>query len=274
MEEFKTYKDFKDSVIKHLGKDNPKPWGIYQGNGRRYSHIVNIPEGNTQEEIIRQILRNDGVKYDHFASPHRYAHHLNSSQVVCYEFFRNLITDEKRATDTLVKCLIEMGIPGDQFIDSHAVYEWVPYKEENTNFDFFLQGTESKKIYFEIKYTEQGFGTCRNDEDHKNKFDAIYKEMIDNCACLLKKPTVFDEEWRKNYQLFRNVLRITKNNSENEYVVFLFPKMNKAARAHFERFKAEYIDPAFDEHIKEVFWEDLTEYMAELFRQKFFFYTL
>ena len=86
--------------------------------------------------------------------------------------------------------------------------------------------------------------------------------------------TKFDEEWRKNYQLFRNVLRITKNNSENEYVVFLFPKMNKAAKAHFERFKAEYIDPAFDEHIKEVFWEDLTEYMSNKFRQKFFFYTL
>lgn len=276
MEEFKTYKDFKKRVIEHLGEGyNQEPWGIFQGNGQPYSHIVNIPEGSTQEGVIRQILKNDGVEYDHFASPHRYAHHLNSSQVVCYEFFRNLITDEKRVTDTLVKCLDAMGIPGNQFIDGHAEFEWVPYKEENTNFDFFLEGTDPKKsIYFEIKYTEQGFGTCRNDEDHKIKFDTIYKDMIDNCACLSKKPTEFNEEWRKNYQLFRNVLRITNNNWENEYVVFLFPKMNKAAKTHFENFKAEYIIPAYDEHIKEVFWEDLTEYMSNKFRQKFFFYTL
>ena len=65
--------------------------------------------------------------------------------MVCYEFFRNLITDEKRVTETLVKCLNAMGIPGDQFIDGHAEFEWVPYKEENTNFDFFLEGTDQKK---------------------------------------------------------------------------------------------------------------------------------
>jgi len=37
--------------------------------------------------------------------------------------------------------------------------------------------------------------------------------------------------------------------------------MNKAAKTHFEYFKAEYINPAFVEHIKGVFWEDITEFI-------------
>lgn len=274
MEQFNSYLQFKNCVIEHLSKDNPQPWGIYDRNGKPYSHIVYIPKGKSQEDVIRQILKKDEVNPDFFTSPHRYAHHLNSSQVVCYEFFRNLITDEKRVKKELVACLNSMGLPGNSFANGYAEFEWVPFKEENTNFDFFIHGTNPvQKIYFEIKYTEQGFGPCKNDDTHKQKFKTIYKDMIENCACLSKKPTQFDENWIKNYQLFRNVLRITKDNWQNEYVVFLFPKMNKTARTHFETFKRNYIDPAYCNHIKEIFWEDLT-FMTDVFRKKFFFYTL
>ena len=274
MEEFKSYLQFKESVLKHLSKDNPQPWGIFAGNGEPYPHIVYIPEGRTQEEIIREILRKDEVNPDLFTSPHRYAHHLNSSQVVCYEYFRNLITEEKRIKNKLVDCLNSMGLPGDKFSNGYAEFEWVPFEEENTNFDFYIQGQDpAHKVYFEIKYTEQGFGACKNDDTHRQKFDTIYKDMIENCACLLKKPTRFDENWINNYQLFRNVLRVTIDNWENEFVVFLFPKMNKRARNHFETFRETYIDPAFDTHIKEIFWEDLS-YMTNIFRNKFFYYTI
>ncbi|MBR5735833.1 MAG: hypothetical protein IKX60_03455 [Bacteroidales bacterium] len=286
--EYTSYAKFKEEVVdNHLGKHyNIWKQGIWPGNKSSYPHIVAIP-GKTQIEIVKAIIENDGCEFvpELFPSPHKYAHHLNSSQVVCYEFFKPYVDyiAEKSCTKTkpeVPHLLVKMGFEGafaQQFFPGFAEFEWIPDKTENTNFDFYLHSSNSnKKIYFEIKYTEQGFGTCRNDEEHKIKFDTIYKEMIEKCACLLKKPTVFDEEWRKNYQLFRNVLRITNNNWENEYVVFLFPKMNKAAKAHFERFKVEYINPAFDEHIKEVFWEDLTdtEYMSNKFRQKFFFYAL
>jgi len=292
--EYKSYAKFKEEVVdKHLAQYNFWEQGIWPGNkssyrpGNKssYPHIVAIP-GKTQIEIVKAIIENDGCKFvpELFPSPHKYAHHLNSSQVVCYEFFKPYVDyiAEKSCTITkpeVVGLLDKMGFDrafAQQFLPGFAEFEWIPDKTENTNFDFYLHSSDSKKkIYFEIKYTEQGFGTCRNDEDHKIKFDTIYKDMIEKCACLSNKPTVFDEEWRKNYQLFRNVLRITKDNWENEYVVFLFPKMNKAAKAHFERFKAEYIDPDYGEHIKEVFWEDLTEYMIiDQFRQKFFFYAL
>ena len=275
METFSSYEQFKKKVLAHLSESNPQPWGIFAGNGKPYSHIVNIPKGSSQEDIIKQILIKDKVNPDMFTSPHRYAHHLNSSQVVCYEFFRNLITEQKRVSAELVKCLKQMGIPGDLFADGFAKFEWIPYKEENTNFDFYIHATNpSQKIYFEIKYTEQGFGVCKNDEEHKKKFGTIYKDMIDKCACLSKIPTKFNDEWIKNYQLFRNVLRITKENWQNEYVVFLFPKMNLTAKKHFEKFKAEYINPAFNDHIKEVFWEDLCASMADTFRKKYFFYTI
>ncbi len=282
MKQFETYDDFKKDVIDHLGESNPKPWGVFKRNNKRYSHIVDIPEGCTQDDIIKEILDKDGVKPDLFSSPHRYAHHLNSSQVVCYEFFRPKISTESRTEKPLLDFLDEIRIPSHQFAEGFARFEWVPYPEENTNFDFYIQQHEpvvgqpadDARVYFEIKYTEQGFGGCPKDEEHKLKFKKIYRPMIEQCACLSKIPAEFDDSWRKNYQLFRNVLRITKDNWQNEYVVFLFPKQNKTAYRHFHRFKEEFISPAFEDHVKSVYWEDVFGFMSDIFRGKFFYYTL
>lgn len=269
METFKSYKAFKEKVIEHLTKRNKKPYGIYLGNGEPYGHIVRIPQGSSQLEVIKTIIKNDKVNPDLFTEPHRYAHHLNSSQVVCYEFFRPLISTDKKLLPEMIGRLSQMGLPQDYFKNGYAEFEYVPYPEENTNFDFFIQ-SDRVKAYFEIKYTEQGFGQCANDKKHKDKFTAIYKPMIEDCACLKRKPS-FDE-FRKNYQLFRNTLRITKENWQNEYVIFLFPRENTIAQKHFNEFFNEFIDKNYHAHVLSVHWEDLT--MSKEFQEKFFFYTL
>ena len=173
----------------------------------------------------------------------------------------------------MLKCLSRMGLPSDLYKGGKAHFEYVPYPEENTNFDFFIEQPESgAKVYFEVKYTEYGFGGCKKDDEHKTKFDSVYKNMIADCACLKKEPK-FDDDWRKYYQLFRNILRITKSNWEKEYVVFLFPEENYIARRQFEAFKEKYIKEEFNNRIKSVFWEQMTDFMSDEFRTKFFFYT-
>ena len=165
-----------------------------------------------------------------------------------------------------------MGLPSDLFEGGRAKFEYVPYPEENTNFDFYIEQPESDiKLFFEVKYTEYGFGSCKKDDEHKLKFDSVYTKMIADCACLKKEPH-FDADWCKYYQLFRNILRITRTNWEKEYVVFLFPEENSIAKRQFESFKNEYINEEFNEHVMGIYWEQLTESMKAEFREKFFFY--
>lgn len=273
MQHFNSYDSFKEAVIGNLAKYNPGKPGYYPRFKKYYDHIVEIPakaSKRQKEIIVKEIIQGDCVNPDLYTSPHMYAHHLNSSQVVCYEFFRPLIAAEKELLPRMKECLLKMGIPQDKFEKGHAEFEWVPYPEENTNFDFYAQ-SDNARAYFEIKYTEQGFGQCDNDKKHKDKFKRIYGPMIENCACLIRKPT-FDE-FRKNYQLFRNTLRITKEHWQNEYVIFLFPRENVIAQMHFEAFLHNYVSKEFYNHVISVHWEDLTEFMSDRFRDKFFFYT-
>lgn len=274
---YNSYQQFVVDIHNHLVKYNK--WGAGYFRGHQKSHIAKVIKGN-RLDIINQIIMSDKVDPDLFTSPHMYAHHLNSSQIVCYEFFQPKLSADKRKiiNDDMITCLGKMGIPYSDFEGSHAEFEWVPYPEENTNFDFYIQQTSpsisssSKKIFFEIKYTERGFGHCDDDERHRSKFKNIYTPMINNCACLSKNPS-FDE-FRKYYQLFRNTLRITKDNWRNEYVVFLFPRENELALEHYNTFVRGFLNQSYMDHIKRVFWEDLTECMSNRFREKFFFYTI
>ena len=274
MKQFKTYEGFKEAVQKNLAKFNPGRPGYFPRFKKYYPHIIDVPakaSKKQKENIVKCIIRDDSVAPDLFTSSHMYAHHLNSSQVVCYEFFRPLITAERKLSPEMLKCLAQIGIPAEMFADGLAEFEYVPDSAENTNFDFFIGAPQTgAKAYFEIKYTEQGFGTCDNDKKHEEKFNTIYEGMIDNCVCLKKKPS-FDAAWRKNYQLFRNVLRLTKSNWRDEYVIFLFPEENVAAKKHFDAFVEEFIDSAYKSHIIEAHWEDMKP-MSDRFRDKFFFY--
>lgn len=275
MNKYNSHRDFWKDVVTHLGNMNHGPQGVFEGsnNCEEYSHILAIPKGSSKEEVVKRIIENDGVEPDLFPKkPHRYAHHLNSSQVVCYEFFRPLITAEGILLPEMLKCLAQMGIPSEMFANGKAQFEYVPDSAEETNFDFYIDAPQTDaKAYFEIKYTEQGFGPCKNDDRHEKKFKSTYRRLIDNCVCLKRIPA-FDESWRKNYQLFRNVLRLTKSNWKNEYIIFLFPEENKAAKKHFDDFVEEFINPAYKSHIIEAHWEDMTP-MSDRFRDKFFFYT-
>lgn len=279
---YDSYSVFKHSVLENLEHYNSKPYGLYPRNGECYPHIVDIPKGQNQLDVIKRILKNDGVDSDLFSSPHQYAHHLNSSQVVCYEFFRPMLCADGHLNERFLQFLEFARIPAIEFTNGYGKFEWVPYPEENTNFDFFIQQTlpvegvdeRVPRVYFEIKYTEQGFGKCNNDARHQEKFKSIYLPMMDRCACLKRKMGEEDfDAFRENYQLFRNSLRITKENWRNEYVVFLFPRENKLALNHFQSFLDEFVHTDFRNHVLGLFWEDLISFMSERFKKKFFFYT-
>lgn len=267
-----SYKSFRDAVIRHMSKYNDGKKGVYRnsktGKVDERSHVLDIPDGKTKEDVIKEMLERDGLCVDMFTKPQRYAHHLNSSQIVCYEFFRPLLDHDGRVNELLLDFLQSNKI---QVPDSNikGQFEYTPDSREYTNFDFYLQG-ELSKVYFEVKYTENGFGSCKEDDTHRDKFEDIYKPMIESCGCLSRNPT--REEFCKHYQLFRNVLRVTRENGKNEFSIFVFPSRNTTCEKHFDQFKKEFISGQLADHVVAIHWEDCVRYMSHQFKEKFFYY--
>lgn len=273
-----SYNDFKKSVLGHLEQFLPKEGkpGFFNEKGP-YPHIVEVP-GNSQMEVIERILLSDGIEdVAEFRKPQRYAHHMNSSQVVCYEFFRPLLSSEEGKLvvkdEEMQRVLKVMGIPCAPFVGATAEFEKEFDDREGTNFDFYLESPDGgSHIYVEVKYTEQGFGTCEDNKSHRNKFKNTYLDLIQNSVCLNEtakrmRTTSDFPIMRKHYQLFRNTLRVR---NENDYVVFLYPKANTIAEYQFKHFKEEFISKEMTAHVSGVHWEDLTASMSQRFREKFF----
>ena len=67
---------------------------------------------------------------------HIYARHLNSSQMLCYNYIRPLFSDNKKAKDELVNLISEKITPITN--DAECQFEYNPDKNERTEFDFYI----------------------------------------------------------------------------------------------------------------------------------------
>ena len=85
-----------------------------------------------------------------------------------------------------------------------------------TNFDFFIKD-DSKKYFFEIKYTEDTFGYVSEiDPTHHQKFNDYYKKQLGIVA-----PKVSERDFFNNYQLWRNICHVYENEDSINEVYFV-----------------------------------------------------
>lgn len=213
-------------------------------NGNTYDHILKIGKGNNQFDVIKRYNLLKGVEPDMFSDPHRFAHHLTSSQVMCYNFFRPLIGEDRKPSDDLVTILAENGIVLTEGYDTCA-FE-TANKQDNTSYDMTIG-----PVTFEIKFTENGFGTAKDDDRHKKKFESVYKVMLDKCQCLISYPE--RKEFLQSYQLYRNVLHI---DNKSKFAVFVFPKGNVKCMREFTQFH-QLISDEYKDNVQAWYWEDL-----------------
>src|SRR4051794_28947503 len=136
--------------------------GIWSKNGSHYPHLLPRALGRLN---ILETYRDEF--FDWFDSVHiklhRDFHHLTSSQALCF----NLIfpfTASSESQGTLCRLL---GFPEAGF--SKWGFEHVENEREGTNFDFWAVLTNDQRLFFELKFTEAGFGSCANDEHHRHK---------------------------------------------------------------------------------------------------------
>lgn len=252
----------KENLITYAQNHSLPIGGSFNYKGE-YKHIIkcvdrvsaaelNIISGVDLDIFRKQIVRQGQL--------HRFAHHLNSSQLLCYNYFRPMMTTECHPNAELIQWVID-NIGVQLSANASCCFEYIEDKEENTNFDFYIKDGNIE-IFFEVKYTEYGFGKAKYDKRHKEKFKSIYKHKLEAQKCLpinMSMQSFFD-----NYQLCRNVCRIT---SDNKFVVFIFPKNNTTTYKQFEVFR-ELIQ-CLHSNVKAIYWENIVDNTSELFEKYF-----
>ena len=256
-----TYSENRKKHLKeYASKHNLPVGGIYnyKGNICHYGHILRYNKGKKNETIEKYNLFPEGsrkITFDGFIPAnkiHRFAHHLNSSQVLCYNFFRPMVKDDHTPEQKLIELLKEQGIAISENAKCCFEYDgYTDYKEEGTEFDFYISDEEIQ-VFFEIKYTENGFGGATKDDSHKEKFINTYCNMLKDCQCLKNQKVTF-EEFCKNYQLYRNVLRITSN---SKYTIFVTARGNTTTYKQLTTFMKN-IKESYRKNVIALYWEDL-----------------
>lgn len=258
-----TMKNYAHNRKEHLAeyaKNNNLPIeGTY--NGRQYKHILKLDENKI--DIVKEFNILKDVNKDMLTEKlHRFAHHLNSSQILCYNFFMPMLTDKGKASKQLVNLLDKYGIKIE--VGAECKFEYNDNLGDNTEFDFHIKG-RNIEVFFEIKYTEYGFGRAKKDERHKTKFDTIYKkELGDKHNALQANPDC--DEFLNKYQLYRNAIRIK---DKNKYLILLYPEHNGVAESQAQNFIEEKINKEFRNNVQIIHWEDIADENTELYRKYF-----
>ncbi len=197
-----------------LGVDKP---GIFRHKGVdiEYGHIlpVELKWLNLLEpfraEIRAYLDAHPNVR------PHKYFHHLNSSQAFAFNLFWPFF--EAGASASLLRALQVSGSVADWCL------EHLPDAQEGTNVDVAWHDGEGRWTYCEVKLSEQGFGTAKRDQRHEDKRVKIYQPVLGPyCPAELMEPGRFFT----NYQILRNVWLVAR--APTASLLFLMPRRNES----------------------------------------------
>tara|TARA_B100001971_G_C18089586_1_gene482763 strand:+ start:58 stop:930 length:873 start_codon:yes stop_codon:yes gene_type:complete len=225
-----------------------------QWRGKNYTHI--LPKDQYKLNILEEIREDFWIYFTkNDITPHTNFHHLNSSQAMCFNLFFPLIKDDKKLLTYVIHRILEVrpannlkisemdlnkaALLDEKFLNINPInkveFEKVLDPLEGTNFDLYVELTMGKRVLFEIKYTENEFGSAKKDKRHLNKVDDIYMERL----IPLINPEYLNYDFiLKHYQIIRNLSFI----DENTMVVFLYPKENE---------KLHYVDSLLHRILKE-----------------------
>lgn len=136
---------------------------------------------------------------------HRYFRHLNSSQALALNLFVPVIEENLYSS---LFCIDGIKIRSAEFehIEEKS-FEDKFSGFRKTNFDFFVQ-SENEKFFFEVKYSERGFGNAASDEIHKQKFQEIYRPELKEICTKESFQEIDEKRFLKDYQLWRIICHV------------------------------------------------------------------
>lgn len=253
------YKEFKKIVIDNM-PENPIP-GLWQGKGAPRKHILGKPSSPKERaDLINKysLLPNVPLVDSGTIHLHHCAHHLNSSQIMCYNFFRPMIEGFDgtmyHPKDDLIK-LLEKKV-GAELEQENSVcnFEYIDKSKDNTNFDFYFKSNQIE-VFCEIKYTEEWFAKSSSAKDPHKRYESVYKPMIDKAKDIFANGSISESVFNtKYYQLARNAIRAT---SSGKHVFFICPRSNKNLRKQFRQFSTECLTDEGRKRVKLITWGEI-----------------
>lgn len=233
--------DYKRRVL------NVEDDGVWLKNGRQYPHILpaHMKDLNLlppwREAILKYLATNPGVKL------HKDFHHLNSSQAMAFNLLYPLLSTP--AGRAALSDELHLGAP---LHESAWGFEKVFESSEGTNFDFYAELKDGRRLLGEVKLTESEFGEAKGDARHLEKFATVYRpRLMDRLAPPLLEPAQFF----KSYQLCRNLYGLRDG---GDRLVFLYPKGNRKVDQQARAF-VESLTPIFQPCIQLVYLTDLVD---------------
>ena len=262
------YDKFRSIVLEKIVHefDNPEP-GLFRGHGP-YDHIISNPKDSKDRESIvnEYLLLPDVPKIQGEIKLHPDAHHMNSSQIMCYNFFRPLLSEydknekEYKPSDALVDLVGKIIDTPLENKNSSCKFEYIQPNTDTTNFDFYLKCGDVE-VFFEMKYTEKEFAKKKITPESELQYEKVYKPMISKAEHIFKDKVISASDFLKNFQLLRNAIRAIDN---NKYVVFICPRAHDNLVNQYNKFKEQFLSPKGEEHVKLVTWESLLTAAEEL----------
>ena len=251
------YKEFKKIVIDNM-PENPIP-GLWQGKGAPRKHILGNPSSPKERaDLINKysLLPNVPLVDSGTIHLHHCAHHLNSSQIMCYNFFRPMIEGFDgtmyHPKDDLIKLF---GMEVDEELEhknSVCNFEYIDKSKDNTNFDFYFKSNQIE-VFCEIKYTEERFKPSSAKDPHE-RFESVYKPMIDKAKDIFANGSISESVFNtKYYQLARNAIRAT---SSGKHVFFICPRSNENLMNQFDQFSKCLTDEG-RKRVKLITWGEI-----------------
>jgi len=226
--------------------------GIWRKNGKPYAHI--LPEDLYDLNILKGIRRAfwSDPKIDAKSKLHRDFHHLNSSQAMCFNFFYPFLGGVGGNSPALLLNLL--GYPGESI--KRWEFEYIPNTKERTNFDFYLGTGRGVDILFEVKLSENGFGTAKRNERREAKLESIYSPALRGKVKLkyLDPSKFFD-----HYQLFRNISYVKLDGSA---VLFLVSPRANSSTAKEVALLDEFLEPEIRANVQHLWLEDAVSYIC------------
>jgi len=251
--------NYRESICKHLADYKEKVLGImedgifmYRGAKKLKPHILlkNVQDRNILPEYRKLFFNSE---YSNIKR-HMYFHHLNSSQAMCINLFYPLISEEKLSQITEY-----LGInAGTDLIAQFEKESELEDAARRTNFDFYLKcsAPNCSEIFFEVKFTENGFGKAKPDDEHKKKFKETYLPLVERSK-YLNENCRNESFFLGHYQLLRNLVHI----DYSSYVVFLFPSANHKAKKEVEEMYQHILNDLGRSMVRVVFLEELIAWL-------------
>lgn len=216
---------------------------VHKGKEIRYGHILpkhlcwlNILEP-IRTEVREYLAQRPQIK------PHRFFHHLNSSQAFALNLFFPYF--EQDASEVLLRAMsLERGVSSWQ-------PEHIVDNVEGTNVDVMWQSASGRTTFCEVKLTEQEFGVAKNDGRHCRKLEKIYRPVLTG---LCPEDCLEPEAFFRRYQLLRNVWLAAREPSAT--VVFLLPRANSALWSELGPF-IDKLEPRLARRVRAVAIEDV-----------------